>query len=304
MALLVLGTVALDDVKTPSGVKKNMLGGSASHFSMSARLFDDVHVVGVVGKDFPKVHLDFLKRKGMNIASLTVAPGETFRWSGEYKVEDLNSAITHATQLGVLADYVPQLTEQQKSMGHVFLANLAPAVQEKLLKMVRQPRLVGLDTMNLWINTAVKDLKRLMKNVDVMVLNDGEARLLTGERNAVMAAKCLRAMGPKVVVIKKGEHGVYVFGGSFRFGYPAYPVERVVDQTGAGDTFAGGFFGYLSRLKKLDEKSLRRAVVYGTVLASFNVEGFGMGRTAPLTMKDVEKRLKEYQHFCAFAPGA
>ena len=301
MGLLVLGTVALDSVKTPSGLKKNMLGGSAAHFSMSARLFDDVHMVGVVGKDFPKVHLDFLKRKGMNIASVTVADGKTFRWSGEYKPEDLNSAITHDTQLGVLETYVPQLTEQQKNMGHVFLANLAPAVQEKLLRLVKKPSLVGLDTMNLWINVALKDLKRLMKNVDLMVLNDGEAKMLTGERNVVAAAKVIQSMGPGVVVIKKGEHGVYVLGGNFRFAYPAYPIARVVDPTGAGDTFAGGLFGYLSKCKKMDEKTLRRAAVYATVVASFNVEGFGMGRTAPLTMKEVEKRLKEYHHFCAFA---
>jgi cytidine kinase len=301
MGLLVLGTVALDDVKTPSGIKKNMLGGSASHFSMSARLFDDVHIVGVVGKDFPKVHLDFLRRKGVNISSLTVAAGETFRWSGEYKPEDLNSAITHATHLGVLADYRPVLTEQQKSMGHVFLANLAPSVQERLLALVKAPRFVGLDSMNLWINTAVKDLRRLMKRVDLMVLNDGEARLLTGERNLIAAAKCLRAMGPGVVVVKKGEHGVYVLGNGFHFAYPAYPVAKVVDPTGAGDTFAGGLFGHVSRSRKMDEKTLRRAAVYGTVLASFNVQGFGMGRTAPLTMRDVEKRLKEYQHFCALA---
>ena len=301
MGLLVLGTVALDDVKTPSGTKKAMLGGSAAHFTMSARLFDDVHVAGVIGKDFPKLHLDFLKRKGINTVSLVAAPGLTFRWQGEYKAEDFNSAITHATEIGVLADYQPQLTEQQKNMGYVFLANLAPVVQEKMLKLIRKPQLVGLDTMNLWINTALKDLKRLMKNVDLMVLNDGESRLLTGERNIVMAAKALQAMGPRVVVIKKGEHGVYVFGGNFRFAYPAYPVERVVDPTGAGDTFAGGLFGYLSKSKKMDEKTLRRAAVYGTVLASFNVEGFGMGRTAPLTMKDVDKRLKEYHHFCALA---
>ncbi len=301
MGLLVLGTVALDHVKTPSGTKKGMLGGSAAHFSMSARLFDDVHMVGVVGTDFPKLHLDFLKRKGINTASVSIVPGKTFRWNGEYKADDLNSAITLETEIGVLDAYAPQLTEQQKNMGHIFLANLAPAVQERLLKIVKKPQLVGLDTMNLWINTALKDLKRLMKNVDLMILNDGESRMLTGERNIVVAAKALRAMGPCVVVIKKGEHGVYVDGGGFRFAYPAYPVERVVDPTGAGDTFAGGFFGYLSKSKKVDEKTLRRAAVYGTVLASFNVEGFGMGRTAPLTMKEIEKRLKDYHHFCALA---
>jgi sugar/nucleoside kinase (ribokinase family) len=297
MSLLVLGTVALDDVKTPSGVKKNMLGGSAAHFSMSARLFDDVHLVGVVGGDFPRVHLDFLKRKGVNLSSLTVAEGKTFRWTGEYKKDDFNSAITHNTLLGVLADYTPRLTEQQRKMANVFLANLAPAVQEKLLSMVDSPGLVGLDTMNLWINTAIKDLRRLLKRVDIFVLNDGEARLLTDERNVVKAARRLREMGPRIVVIKKGEHGVYVQSPGFQFGYPAFPVERVVDPTGAGDTFAGGMFGFLSRARKIDERTLRRAVQYGTVLASFNVEGFGMGSTAPLTMREVDSRLKGFQQF-------
>jgi sugar/nucleoside kinase (ribokinase family) len=301
MALLVLGTVALDDVKTPSGVKKNMLGGSAAHFAMSARLFDDVQVVGIVGKDFPNVHLDFLRRKGVNIDSLTVAPGKTFRWSGEYKKEDLNSAITHDTKLGVLADYQPVITEAQKKMGYVFLANLAPIVQEKLFGQLAKPTFVGLDTMNLWINTALRDLKRMLKKVDLLVVNDGEARLLTGERNTVYAARMLFAMGPKIVVVKKGEHGVYVYAGKYEFGYPAYPIDKVVDPTGAGDTFAGGLFGYISKSRKADEKTLRRAAVYGTVLASFNVEGFGVGETASLSMKEVDRRLKVYQQFCALA---
>ncbi len=299
MALLVLGTVALDNVKTPSGVKKNMLGGSAAHFAMSARLFEDVNVVGIVGKDFPKVHIDFLKRKGVNTSAITAAGGKTFRWTGEYKVEDLNSAITHDTQLGVLADYVPVVSDQQKKIPYVFLANLAPSVQEKLLSLMDKPKFVGLDTMNLWINVALKDLKRLMKKVDMMVLNDNEAKMLTGERNAVVAARVIHAMGPGIVVIKKGEHGVYVFGGKFEFACPAYPVQRVVDPTGAGDTFAGALFGYITKARKADEKTLRRAVVYATVLASFNVEGFGVGKTAPLTMREVEGRLKQYQQFAS-----
>lgn len=301
MSFLVLGTVALDDVKTPSGVKKAMLGGSAAHFAMSARLFDDVHVVGIVGKDFPKVHLDFLKRKGVNISSVTIAKGQTFRWTGEYKEEDLNTAITHNTRLGVLADYAPEISEQQKNFSHVFLANLAPTVQERLLNLMRSPSFIGVDTMNLWINTSLKYLRRILKRADLLVLNDGEARMLTGERNAVAAARVLRTMGPRIVVVKKGEHGVYVYGGDFQFGYPAFPVERVVDPTGAGDTFAGGLFGYIAKCRKCDEKTLRRAAIYGTVLASFNVEGFGVGKTAPLTMRDVDRRFKEYQQFCALA---
>jgi sugar/nucleoside kinase (ribokinase family) len=241
--------------------------------------------------------LNFLKSKGANLSSLTIADGQTFRWTGEYKKDDLNSAITHATKLGVLANYAPQLTESQKKMTHVFLANLAPDVQGKLLSLVKSPELVGLDTMNLWINTAMKDLRRLIKRADIFVLNDGESRLLTGEGNVVKSAEAIRAMGPKVVVIKKGEHGVYVLGQKFQFGFPAYPVDRVVDPTGAGDTFAGGMFGYLSKVRKMDEKNFRRAVLYGTALASFNVQGFGMGRTASLTMREVDARLKEFQKF-------
>ncbi|MBF0570010.1 MAG: bifunctional hydroxymethylpyrimidine kinase/phosphomethylpyrimidine kinase [Candidatus Omnitrophica bacterium] len=297
MGLIVLGTVALDDVKTPSGIKKNMLGGSAAHFTMSARLFEDVHVVGVVGKDFPKVHLNFLKSKGASLSSLTVAAGDTFRWTGEYKKDDLNSAITHATHLGVLADYEPQLTEQQRKMTHVFLANLAPSVQAKLLSLIRSPELIGLDTMNLWINTAMKELRRLIKRADIFVLNDGEARLLTGELNTVQAARCIKAMGPQVVVVKKGEHGVYVLGSNFEFGYPAFPISKVVDPTGAGDTFAGAMFGYLTKVRRIDEKNFRKAVQYGTVLASFNVQGFGVARTASLSLRDVEARLKQFQQF-------
>jgi sugar/nucleoside kinase (ribokinase family) len=301
MSLLVVGTVALDDVKTPSGVKKNMLGGSAAHFAMSARLFDDVHIAGVVGKDFPRMHLDFLKRKGVDLSSLVINDGETFRWSGEYKKDDLNSAITHQTRLGVLAGYDPVVTDTQKKISRVFLANLAPLVQEKLLAAMKSAEFIGMDTMNLWINTALRDLKRVMKKVDLLIVNDGEARLLTGEGNVVRAAEVLRSMGPRIVVIKKGEHGVYVKGAGFHFAFPAYPVARVVDPTGAGDTFAGAFFGFLSRARKADEKSLRRAALYGTVLASFNVEGFGMGETAPLTMREVEQRLKEYQQFLSAA---
>jgi sugar/nucleoside kinase (ribokinase family) len=298
MGLLVLGTVALDNVQTPSGIKKNMLGGSAAHFAMSARIFDEVNVVGVVGTDFPSVHLDFMKRKGANLSALTIADGETFRWTGEYCKEDLNTALTRETRLGVLAEYVPVISEAQKKMAYVFLANLAPSVQEKMLRMMSAPAFVGLDTMNLWITTALKDLRRILKKVNLLVLNDAEAGMLTGERNCVRAARILRGMGPRIVVIKKGEHGVYVYGGTYEFGYPAFPIEKVIDPTGAGDTFAGALFGHIARTRRSDEKTLRRAAVFGTVLASFNVEGFGMARTAPLTMREVEKRVKEYQKFC------
>ncbi len=301
MSLVVLGTVALDHVKTPSGAKKDMLGGSASHVAMSARLFTNVHLVAVVGQDFPQKHLDFLKRKGVDLTSLKIGKGKTFRWTGEYKKSDLSNALTLKTELGVLESYVPELTEHQKKMPNLFLANFDPDLQLKLLSQIKSPSLIGLDSMNLWINIKLKSLKRLMKQVHLFVANDGEARALTGEHNLIAAAKALRAMGPKLIVIKKGEHGVLFYSDKFMFSFPAYPIDKVVDPTGAGDTFAGGLFGYLSKVGRVDEKSLRKACLYGTTCASFNVEGFGMGCTAPLTIRDVDNRYKELVKFFSAA---
>ncbi len=299
MSLVVLGTVALDNVKTPSGVKRNMLGGSAVHFAMSARLFTDVHMVAVVGRDFPNKHLDFLKSKGIDCSSLKISSGKTFRWRGEYKKGDFNTALTLATELGVLQTYVPEIKEHQKSLPNVFLANFDPDLQIQLLKHLRSPRLIGLDSMNLWITHKQKSLRRLMKMVHLFVANDSEARALSGENNLIMAARRLRAMGPRMIVIKKGEHGVLFYSDQVMFSFPAYPVDKVVDPTGAGDTFAGGLMGYLSRANKLDDKTLRKALLYATTVASFNVQGFGMARTASLSMREVEERMKVLVKFFA-----
>jgi len=299
MSIIVLGTVALDHVKTPSGFKKDMLGGSAAHFAMSARLFTDVHMVAVVGEDFPRKHLEFLKRKGVDLSSLKINKGKTFRWRGEYKKGDLNNAVTLATQLGVLQSYSPQLTRQQEHLPNVFLANFDPDLQMQLLKLLKNPQLIGLDSMNLWITHKPKSLRRLMKMVHLFVANDSEARALTGENNLIMAAQRLRSMGPRMIIIKKGEHGVLFYSDSVMFCFPAYPVEKVVDPTGAGDTFAGGLMGYLSRVNKFDEKSLRKALLYATTVASFNVQGFGMARTASLSMREVEDRMKTFVKFFA-----
>ena len=293
MSLVVLGTVALDHVKTPSGSKKDMLGGSAAHFAMSARLFTDVHMVAVVGKDFPSKHLNFLRSKGIDLSSVKISNGKTFRWRGEYKKDDLNTAVTLATQLGVLQTYAPELKERQKNISNIFLANFDPDLQVQLFKHLSAPRLIGLDSMNLWITHKQKSLRRLMKMVHLFVANDGEARALTGENNLIMAAKRLRAMGPRMIVIKKGEHGVLFYSDQVMFSFPAYPVEKVVDPTGAGDTFAGGLMGYLSKAGKLDDKTLRKALLYATTVASFNVQGFGMAETASLSMREVEARVKE-----------
>ena len=299
MSLIVLGTVALDSIKTPSGVKKDLLGGSATHLSMSARLFTKVHLVAVVGHDFPKKHIQFLEKKGVDLTSVMVSHEKTFRWSGEYKADDLNSAITLETILGVLMNYEPEIAHHQKHLPNLFLANIDPDVQMKLLQLMKRPRLVGLDSMNLWINIKLKSLLNLMKKVDLFVANDGEARALTGETNLIKAAKALRKLGPKWIVVKKGEHGVLFYSDDFMFSFPAYPVEHVVDPTGAGDTFAGGLMGYLSTVDRINEKALRQAILYATTMASFNVEGFGVEKTSKLTIPIVNKRLRELKKFMA-----
>ena len=233
MSLTVLGTVALDDIKTSSGDKRQLLGGSAAHFAMSARLFTKVFLVGVVGTDFPSRHIGLLKRKGVNVDSLLKREGKTFHWKGEYNPGDYNTAITHATELGVLSDYHPQVAVSQLNIPNIFLANLDPHVQMRFLRLMRNPQFVGLDSMNLWINIMRPAVLKIMKKANLFVLNDGEAKLLTGETNMIKAAKQLRAMGPELIVIKKGEHGVLFYCGRFMFGFPAYPIGHVVDPTGA-----------------------------------------------------------------------
>ena len=297
MSLLVGGTVALDDIRTSHGVKKDLLGGSASHFTMSSSLFTKVHVAGIVGRDFPKRHLRLLKEKGADLSSLQMADGRTFHWSGEYDADNWNSAVTRSTELGVLDGYEPRITERQRHVKYVFLANDDPDAQMKLLRQVIKPKFVGLDSMNLWIKIKKASLLRLIKRADLFVANDGEAKLLTGEGNLIRAAKSLRKMGPRYVVVKKGEHGLLFYSDSFMFAFPAFPVEQVVDPTGAGDTFAGGLMGYLVKTQKFDQENFKKACLYGTTCSSFNVGGFGVTRIAGLSMKDIYKRYKELVRF-------
>jgi sugar/nucleoside kinase (ribokinase family) len=299
MAILVLGTAALDTVRTPSGVRKKMLGGSAVHFAMSARLFTQVHLVAVVGADFPPAYGRFLKRRGIILDSLLRAGGKTFHWAGEYE-GDLNTAITRKTELGVLAAFCPVITSEQKSIKNVFLANVDPDIQKSLLERMDSPRLIALDSMNYWIQNKRRSLLRMLKRVTIYVANDQEARSLTGERNLLKAAQCLLRMGPAMVLIKKGEHGVIFCSKKHMFSLPAFPTKCVIDPTGAGDTFAGGFMGYLSRVNKLDDKAIKQALVYGTIAASFNVEAFGPDKTSLLTMKDLTRRLREYRQIVLF----
>jgi sugar/nucleoside kinase (ribokinase family) len=294
MSILVLGTVALDTVKTPFGQRKHMLGGSAAHFSMSARLFTDVHLVAIVGRDFPQKYIDFLDRKGIILTSLIKAEGKTFKWQGQYG-GDLNTALTVNTELGVLTAFKPRVSAAQKNIKHIFLANVDPDIQRHLLSHMRSPRLVGLDSMNFWIKHKRRALIRLLRDVDVYVANDQEARDLSAEHNLIKAAKMLRSLGPRIILIKKGEHGVILYSDEFIFSLPAYPTDKVIDPTGAGDTFAGGFMGYLACARTINRASLKKAVAYGTIAASFNVEAFGLGKTSRLTRKDLETRLARFK---------
>lgn len=297
MSLITLGTLALDNIKTASGVRRRLLGGSAAHFAMSARLFTKVHLVSVVGGDFPAGHIRLLRRKGIDLTSVIEAEGKTFQWDGEYKKGDYNTAVTLSTELGVLAGYSPQVAYAQRDIADVFLANFDPDVQMRFLKLMRNPKFVGLDSMNLWISSMRGSVLALMKKADLFVLNDAEAGQLSGETNVIKAARRLRRMGPELIVIKKGEHGVLFYCDRFMFAFPAYPVEHVVDPTGAGDTFAGGLMGYLSRADKINEQALRKAVMYAATLASFNVEGFGTAGTASLTLPRVHARMKKMAKF-------
>jgi len=299
MSIIVLGTVALDTVKTPFGFKKHMLGGSAVHFAMSARLFTTVNLVAIVGKDFPQQHIEFLRKKGIVLTSLIQDEGKTFKWEGEYR-GDLNAALTLSTELGVLSAFRPSVSPAQRNIRYLFLANVDPDIQMHLLKKMRAPRFVGLDSMNYWITNKRRALCKLFKEVNIFVANDQEARELSGEHNLLRAAKKLHSLGPDMILIKKGEHGVLFYSKQLIFALPAYPTDNVVDPTGAGDTFAGGFMGYLAKAKKFNTITIKKAIVYGTVAASFNVEDFGINKTARLTKHDLERRIAYFRKCIVF----
>ena len=299
MSIIVLGTVALDTVKTPYGERKHMLGGSAAHFAMSARLFTSVNLVAIIGEDFPSKYIDFLHRKGIILTSLIKEKGRTFKWEGEYK-GDLNTALTLNTELGVLSAFRPRIAEEQRKIKCIFLANVDPDIQRHLLESMHSQTLVGLDSMNYWIHHKRRALLRLLKQVDIYVANDQEARSLSGETNLIQAARCLSSYGPEMIIIKKGEHGVIFYSDKFIFTIPAYPTDKVIDPTGAGDTFAGGLMGYLARAGRINAASIKKAIAYGTVAASFNVEGFGLERTSELTTKDLEHRLDRFRKLVLF----
>ena len=293
--LLVVGSVALDSVATPFGTVREALGGSATYFSYSASFFTGVRLVATVGDDFPQEHLQLLRGRGVDLSGLQVSKGRTFRWTGEYGY-DLNEAKTLDTQLNVFADFKPALAPEPRRVPYLFLANIDPVLQLDVLRqMAKRPKLVALDTMNFWIQGKREDLERVLREVDVVTINDGEARQLAGEPNLIRAARAIAGMGPKTVVVKRGEYGALMLSDGAFFIAPAYPLDSVYDPTGAGDTFAGGFVGYLAAMDRVDAPTMRRAVVYGSVMASFTVEDFSLNRLACLTSGEIARRYDAFQ---------
>ena len=299
MSLLVVGSVALDSVETPFGRGEEVLGGSATYFSACASFFGPVRLVAVVGQDFPEEHLRFLASRGVDLAGLTRSPGRTFRWKGRYEF-DLNQAHTLDTQLNVFAEFRPELPEAWRGTEHVFLGNIDPDLQRRVLDQVRRPRFVACDTMNYWIETKRPSLLETLRRVDMLFVNDAEARELAGEANVVKAARAILGFGPRAVVVKRGEYGALFFSGGEVFAASAYPLPTVFDPTGAGDSFAGGFMGYLARNGGDDHQSMRRAIVLGGVLASFAVELFSLDRLRTLTQEEIRARYGEFRQLTRF----
>ena len=299
MNLLVVGSVALDSVETPYGMVDNALGGSAVYFSVSASYFTDVGVVAVIGLDFPDDHLNFLKSKRIDLRGLKRESGLTFHWKGRYS-GDLNEAETIDTKLNVFEDFRPYIPEEYRESSFVFLANIDPELQLNVLEQVKRPKLTICDTMNFWIEGKLEQLKEIIKRVDILIINEGEVRQLSRETNLIKAYQKISSYGPKILVVKQGSYGALLFTPSSVFSAPAYPLEELSDPTGAGDCFAGGFVGYLAKSQDTTEDKLRKAVIYGSVMASFNVEDFSLGRLKTLTIAEIEKRFESFRKLTQF----
>jgi sugar/nucleoside kinase (ribokinase family) len=299
----VVGTVALDSIETPYGKADEALGGSATYFAAGASFFTKpVRLVGVVGEDFPLARLDFLKARGCDLGGIEVVKGgKTFRWAGRYHF-DLNHRDTLGTWLNVLETFEPKLPPGWQESELVFLANIDPKLQQRVLDQVKAPKLVVMDTMNFWISGMRDEVVRTLARVDALIVNDEEARQLAGTPNLIRAARAIQKMGPRTLIVKKGEHGALLFQGDSVFSAPAYPLEEVFDPTGAGDTFAGGFMGYLAKAGQVDDAHLRRAVLYGSALASYCVEKFGPDRLRDLTMPEIEARVQRFHELVRVTP--
>ncbi len=291
--ILAVGSLAFDSVSTPAGNADKVLGGSLNFFSLSASFFNPLQLVGVVGEDFPKDHLDFLANRRIDISGISTVPGKTFHWTGKYE-GDMNEAITLSTQLNVFEHFNPEIPEKFRDAEYVFLGNIAPELQLSVLDQVRKPKLIALDSMNFWISGRRDALLKVLARIDLLSINEGEAKLLAEETNVVLAAEKILSMGPKAVVVKRGEYGAFLFFQNEIFSAPAVPIRRVVDPTGAGDTFAGGMIGYLaSQGVGLERNALRKAVLNGSVMASFTVEDFSFRRLQRLESLEIEKRTQD-----------
>lgn len=306
MGILVVGSVALDDVTTPAGSRRRTLGGACTYFSTAASLYDDVSVVGVVGEDFPPEHVEFLRSRAIDLRGLQVAPGRTFFWAGSYG-EDLDEAQTLETQLNVFGSFHPVIPDDLRDSEYVFLANIHPELQIEVLEQMRSPTLTALDSMNFWIMSSKEVLTRAISMVDVVLLNEAEVRLYAGETNTLRAAQAILELGPTAVVVKRGQYGSALVTRGDRLGerlfvLPAYPVATVVDPTGAGDTFAAGFMGHLARTGDLTVGGLRRAVAVGTIVASFTVEDFSIDRFRTLRREEIAERYDEFRRITHYDP--
>ena len=299
MSVLIIGSTALDSIKTPKAENPRLLGGSASHAAVAASFFAPVNLVGIIGEDFPSAYVDLYRRHKINLDGLQNVPGKTFHWSGEYEV-NMNNRRTIATELGVIENFNPNLPESLRSTPYILLANIAPSLQHHVLDQMKRPKFVVADTMDLWLNIALPELLRLLKRVDAFVLNDSEARQLTKEDNTLAALKKIHKLGPKYVIIKKGEHGAILSSPKGLFLSPAFPLERVVDPTGAGDSFVGGMIGYLASQTGPIQSRLPRAMVYGSVVASFFCEDFGLKATTKATRAQIEQRIVKLEKMVKF----
>jgi sugar/nucleoside kinase (ribokinase family) len=302
MSLLAVGTVAFDDIETPFGRAERVIGGAATYITLAASYFtDNMKIVSVVGDDFPQEELSYLKSRGVDLEGLQVKAGEkSFFWAGRYH-DNLNDRDTLDTQLNVLADFKPVLPASYKKTNYLMLGNLTPAVQKSVIEQLdERPKFIALDTMNFWMDTAMESLLDVLKHIDGLIINDEEARQLSGEHSLVKAADIIHDMGPKYVVIKKGEHGALLFEGGRVFFAPALPLAEVYDPTGAGDTFAGGFMGYIARTDDLSFENMKRAVIYGSAMASFCVEKFSVERLKELSNKEINKRIAQFVELVNF----
>ena len=299
MSVLVVGTVAFDSIETPFGSAERILGGSAAYFALGASFFAPVRIVGVIGQDFPQEYLDIFTQRNIDIQGIEHGKGDTFHWRGRYH-EDINLRDTLELHLNVLAGFEPKLPESYRDAEYVFLGNIDPVMQMEVLRQIRRLKLVVCDTMDHWIRESQQELTRVLERIEILVVNDSEARLLSGHDNIVKAARAILKMGPKMVLIKRGEYGVLQFSDSSMFATPAYPLEEVFDPTGAGDSFAGGFLGQLARSDDQSRGGMRRAIVYGSVVASFTVEDFGVKRLTDVSLAQIEERYQSFVQLTDF----